>query len=441
MSGLRPILRLVLLALLVSVSPAPEARAHPQDGPHADLRLVVSERTVTWNIGINLAFADEVVNVSREAPDVLDPSEESALEDALVEQFTRTNSVIINGVEAEPTLREFTIGRADAALLPLFPRTGWRALTRFVCVLEYPAPEGVTDLEVTWNGYPVDVLAAESDPDHAPPPMTIQALLQAEGRVEIVRFIESVPTVSWHAQGADPAAGLLPVPNPPEEPASGSPRAPLWYASAALCGLGALVGVVLLAASRSSAGARRLAGLVLLLLGVFGGGLFYVNARTEHDAEAGPMFTHEYVADDVIAPLLHNTYEAFAHTDESVIYDLLARSADGEVLDRLFREVYSAMVVSDHDQARAIIAGVEPGEITLLDEGPDTFTVEASWEATGSVYHWGHSHDRTYAYRARMVVSAIDHQWKITGLTITDQRRLPNPDDAPPPELPAGFEL
>ncbi|GAB4546936.1 MAG: hypothetical protein Tsb0013_06240 [Phycisphaerales bacterium] len=423
----RPILALLCLLAAIGV-----ASAHPQDGPHCDLRLVVGERSVTWNIGLNLPFADEIVDVGREAEDVLAAVEEPAMEDALIAHFRSENPVLINGERVDPVVRQFVVGRADLALLPLFPRTGRRALTRFVCILEYPAPEGVDHLEATWSGYPIDILSEEREPGTAPAPMAIEAQLQAEGKVEIVRFLESVPTIVWDAKGADPAASLTGVPAPPSQQPTTHPARRIGILTASGLGV-ALIGMIAFAFAPARKAAAGLVGLGCILSAL---GLVIPAPRTQGQS---PTIDEAYAA-SVVEPLLANAYEAFAHTEESVIYDLLARSADGEVLDRLYREVYRAMVVSDHDQGRAIIAGVTPIAIDLDGAGPDRFKVQAEWEATGSVYHWGHSHDRTYAYAAEISVSNVDGAWKMSGLTITDQRRL-DADDGPDAFLPEGFEL
>ena len=426
-----PLIR-IALALLGVICLASPLLAHPQDGPHADLRIAVGERTVTWNIGMNLAFADEIVDVGREAFDVLAVVEEPAIREALVEHLTKKNQVVINGDVRTPVLRKFTIGRADNALLPLFPRTGLRALTRFSCVLEYPAPDGVESLEVTWDGFPIDVLTAEREPGLDPAPMTIEAQLQAEGKVEILRFIRSLPTITWNTLGSDPAAALLPVPTPPSE--TTEPRRIAIGVPMIIGGVLALLG-----AGIGLGTSKRLPG-----LGVFAVGVLLVIVGVVFPSDPGPVDDgiNEQYAQSVVGPLISNVYEAFAHTDESVIYDLLERSASGDVLDSLYHEVYSAMVVSDHDQSRAIISGVTPSEITLIDSPEDGFTVSAAWEASGSIYHWGHSHQRTYAYKADLEIAPIDGAWRIVGLTITDQERLgDNAGEMPDAFLPEGFEL
>jgi hypothetical protein len=421
-----------LATLLALLALAQMASAHPQDGPHCDLRLAVGERSVTWNIGMNLAFADELIGVQREAIDVLDPVEEPAFREALLEHLVSENRVAINGDARTPVVREWTIGRADLALLPLFPNTGRRALTRFVVALEYPAPEGVTTLDVTWRGYPEDVISTRMHPGRPPSPMAIEAFVQAQGRVDIVTFLESAPTVTWAAQEGDPADVLAPVPTVASMRDAGT-RPPL----AVLMIVGTCVAFLGLAALRTTR--HRFASALCLVIGALTAvGAAGVALRLPER----PPFTDDD-ADAVTRPLINNVYEAFTHTDESVIYDLLARSATGDVLDRLYRDVYRSMIVSDHDQGRAIISSVTPSDVTLIDGAPfpERFRAEARWDATGSIYHWGHSHDRTYTYTADMTIADVEGAWRITELTITDTQRTDDEGDAFPIELPEGFEL
>ena len=56
---------------------------HPQDGPHVDLRIVIEDDRVRFEVILNLAFADELVPAARESLDVLHPVEHDALEASL----------------------------------------------------------------------------------------------------------------------------------------------------------------------------------------------------------------------------------------------------------------------------------------------------------------------------------------------------------------------
>lgn len=130
-------------------------------------------------------------------------------------------------------------------------------------------------------------------------------------------------------------------------------------------------------------------------------------------------------AEAIASPLLRNIYRAFDHRQESVIYDLLARSADGPLLKRLYLDTISSLSLDESEAARVHVAefSAEVLEVTPDGEGGG-FTAKISWSALGSVGHWGHSHTRTCVNLGRATISPVDNSWKLTGLEMLDQRRL-----------------
>ena len=62
--------------------------------------------------------------------------------------------------------------------------------------------------------------------------------------------------------------------------------------------------------------------------------------RSKKDAEA------------ILTPLLRNVYRAFDHRSESEIYDVLARSVDGELLRKLYLETIQALTLEGREGTR-----------------------------------------------------------------------------------------
>jgi hypothetical protein len=117
--------------------------------------------------------------------------------------------------------------------------------------------------------------------------------------------------------------------------------------------------------------------------------------------------------------------EAFDHRQESTIYDLLARSADGPLLKQLYLDTISALSLDESEAARVHVAEftAEVEEVTPhSDDG--SFTAKTSWSALGTVGHWGHSHTRTNVNLGRVTIRPVEGSWKITALEMLDQRRL-----------------
>jgi hypothetical protein len=52
------------------------------------------------------------------------------------------------------------------------------------------------------------------------------------------------------------------------------------------------------------------------------------------------------------------------------------------------------------------------------------FVATCTWTVRGSVGHWGHIHQRTNKYKARITVKPIDGDWKITELQVLQEERV-----------------
>ncbi len=130
-------------------------------------------------------------------------------------------------------------------------------------------------------------------------------------------------------------------------------------------------------------------------------------------------------AEAIASPLLRNIYRAFDHRQESTIYDLLARSADGPLLKQLYLDTISALSLDESEAARVHVAEFT-AEVEEVTPHPDdgSFTAKTSWSALGTVGHWGHSHTRTNVNLGRVTIRPVEGSWKITALEMLDQRRL-----------------
>ncbi len=130
-------------------------------------------------------------------------------------------------------------------------------------------------------------------------------------------------------------------------------------------------------------------------------------------------------AKEVLGTLLRNVYLAFDYRDEERIYDTLEKSVAGELLTDVFLETRRSLELENQGGARAKVK-----EVTILDgrytatDGGAGFVSNLRWNVLGSVGHWGHIHQRTNQYEARIVVRADDGQWKIVELEVLEERRL-----------------
>jgi hypothetical protein len=149
-----------------------------------------------------------------------------------------------------------------------------------------------------------------------------------------------------------------------------------------------------------------------------------------YPGRSGPRLADEAEARQLFADLHRNIYRAFDHDDESGIYDALAGSVDGKLLDRIYTEVYEALVMRDQGGALSRVQQVDILESRLLGglpEDPDDprFRVRATWEVTSSLVHEGHEHVRVIEYEGIYTVALREAGWRIVEDRILSQRTVP----------------
>jgi hypothetical protein len=406
----------LLLALAFAAWPP---RAHPADGPDIDVRIVIGPSKVTFTMLMNLAFVEEVVDTSRENEEAIHPVEHEAHRLDLLDFFETTNKVTIDGVAVAPVAREFEVQEADLSLLPLFPRAGAKALVKVRLVLDYPAKAPPREVALTWGRFPPD-RALETE--LGIPPITVIAMLTAKGLRSRVVLTESEPEWTWHDTGESLADRFEAVPDLLERARL---EIPLW--TVLLGGLGAGLGALGL---RRGGWRRRpwlpIAAAALLVGGALAHGAGRVSVPSPF---GGARLPDAAQAVAIFQPLHANIYRAFDYVSESEVYDALARSVEGNLLDSIYNEIYQGLIMQEEGGAVSEVQSVRPlvtdvESIAPLADGRPGLTVRARWQVEGAVFHWGHSHHRTNEYEARYVVAHGEQGWRIRAQEILAQRLI-----------------
>lgn len=368
------------------------------------MRITVGPEAVKIAIVANLVFADEVVGVLRENRDAIVPSEHAAVRKALEDFFRKGMVVHLDGVEVAPRFEDFAVeGPEDDRLMPLFPRFGLLAMTKLRLVLSYSAKSVPQSLKVLWSAFPPNL--AISDREDAPP-IEINGLALAAGREQALTFRIDEPEFRWTR---DEAAGealfaLVPKPTMPV-------RWNLPVATLALVALSLLV--VLFVRPKRRAWGLGLAGVVLAALS-------WPFARYE---VASPLASEPLPTareGRAIFEALHaNVYRAFDYGTEGEVYDALARSVHGRMLEELYDSIYSGLVMREEGGAVSRVKRVELLEADVADavvvDESASFDVDARWKVYGEVFHWGHGHNQTNEYVAQYRVARVDDSWRIVG--------------------------
>ncbi len=157
--------------------------------------------------------------------------------------------------------------------------------------------------------------------------------------------------------------------------------------------------------------------------------------RSDTDAGVGPHeilgfdpLTADQVSDQfyLVAPeLLTAVYQAFNETEETAIYDSLARVAAGDALETLYLERVGAMVGGGLDPSEEADQEIHTMEmIRLQNQRDDTvFTWNARWRVVGTVGHATHLHVRGNIYAAVLRLEPVDGGWRFTDFELTDVDR------------------
>jgi len=199
--------------------------------------------------------------------------------------------------------------------------------------------------------------------------------------------------------------------------------------------LWAVVGLVFL--TRQLRRGRRVPGrLMMTLMSIlFGAAMLWPVASLHIKppwGAAGPVPPDQ--AERILTPLLRNVYRAFDGRQEREIYDVLERSIEGDLLERIYLQTVSALTLDAQDSTRARVTDLDVRvDSVRKSSGRRGFIADAQWTALGTVGHWGHQHQRINRYVAKVTVAAVPigngktgeaSAWKIVGLEVEQETRM-----------------
>lgn len=270
---------------------------------------------------------------------------------------------------------------------------------------EFATPPGPEELSVTWKGWFKDTTKL--------PIRVFFGPLSEAGEIH-----SAVKTYRWRNQGRLPRPA--PLAAVPQFEVPQSFRLPL---GGILWLLGGLVFYTFLKVKDHKLPGGSMPYVAVWLLGaVLMSQLLVIPIRS---GTGVPEVTQVEDAQQIVTPLLRNVYRAFDHHIESDVYDVLARSVDGELLRKLYLETIQALTLDGREGTRVTIAEFS-ATVDKVEPDPKGagFLADCNWMARGIVGHWGHSHPRVNIYNARVTITPHNGEWKLTGLEVQEVRRL-----------------
>lgn len=347
------------------------------------------------------------LNPAEAAPALLDNTAQQAAIKSVRKQVEGWCRLGVGGIKLDGTLTDISLikGRPGATL-PTQPGEKLQTdETLFGFMWEFATPPVPDEIIVEWRGFIGEIQK-----------LPIRVFFGS--RSEDIEMNSYLPKVSWKSQGRLPMPPpLAAIPEIIVVPPTVLPLATMIWL---------LIGVTFFIFVKMRGRGLPGGALPFALTWLLGAVLTWpmVNIQIAGGPQV-PVIRDKVKAEEILTPLLRNVYRAFDRRSESDIYDVLARSVDGELLRKLYLETIEALTLDGREGARVSISEFSADVISVTPvESGAGFITECQWTALGNVGHWGHTHTRVNRYNARVTVSPVGNAWKITALDVTEARRI-----------------
>jgi hypothetical protein len=372
--------------------------------------IYIEAREVRHEILVPLVTLESSVLIARDDDAFLSLEEQDAAYDQISAYFKSGNPVEINGEQVPAEVERLDFFGLD---FKDFAQQAERrqvstANARVGIILRYPAKSPPESVKVTWDRFNRHIWSVQS----------IIYAFEDVSRKTFSRF-GSERVFEWSSPGRAQLPEIAPVRVQVLEPRNW--RVPL----VTLCCLLAIPAVLVLGRGWNVSARAR---------GAIVGALLIVGLATWNTARVTLPVGPSLVAIDgqeasrVFEKLHHDVYRSFEFGDENQIYDALACSVSGELLEQLYLQIRKGLEMQEQGGAISRIREVKLLDGKLLETSSEAdqarFGYECNWTVNGTVEHWGHIHSRTNKYAAQFTVAAIEGEWKITDVEVLDQERL-----------------
>lgn len=379
--------------------------------------LYIEDFEVRHEILVPLATLESFFTIERKDDDFLSVAEQEASRKTIEQFFAKANPIEIDGIAVKPVVSRLDFYGLDFKdfAKPAEKKRVSIANARVGIILTYSTKGTPDQVKVTWDMFNRSVWSVESvcfafDQSYRP----------------LFSKLERSSEFIWDNPGRKVNLEVNPV------EVSLQPRS-VWsipVISVTCLFLGLVLSFCLFRKNQP----RKQTLTVIIILFV-AGLLCWPMTRVTF---ASPMEPVPKVATDkaeaVFKTLHKNIYRSFDYHTDSDIYDALAKSADGAFLETLYRQIRQSLIMQEQGGAISRVTDVKwesvSPETISNSHDPSTqdersFAVRSTWTVAGTVEHWGHIHTRTNQYQAIFYLEPIEGSWKLTGMDLLDEQRLP----------------
>jgi hypothetical protein len=398
---------LILLSALFAVT---SARAHKEIPTNLYPDIELTEEGLFYELWIASFLFPPLDDVTYEDPDIRPTLEERG--EAIAKFIDETCPVEIDGIHVKPVFEVLKYNEMQDAYHLSEQMDFVTARIRW----SYPIKATPKSIKMRWGIWLTDPPGGWEgliDPDQNPKELDLlmTVSLPPKRLTENVRFSPEDPEWIWHAS-VDPTQIIVGELPPLEKPNFSFP-----IGSAAL----ALGGLLFFAISRKKTSFAI--ALIAFVGAFFARNAMIIEAPKFWAKSAPPLDTK--AATETFIQLQQNIYRAFDYQNESDIYDVLAQSVEGILLDRIYTEISESLILRDQGGGIAKVNKVDVLECnaTPLTESGG-YEIECHWRVHGIFSHERHTHQRINEYRATFQMLPRLDRWKITDVIVNEKIRV-----------------
>lgn len=356
---------------------------------------------------IPLATLATILPIKHQDPAFVEIGEQDAIREQIRNWLKDQNPVVINGTRIIPEFTRidfYSLNLSDFAAQAAAQKVSM-ASGRVGIILTYKTPDdSIRDVSQSWSTFYSTMTKV---------PAVVIAYPNSMSKFEFSRFNTAEDnTLTWKCKPENLPRQITAV------DAVYSPRPRMRI----LCGSIAMgIGYLFLARKRTTT-AR-----VLRLLLLFGAVAFSTKLSVEIDHPwKSPEELPGDQAKNVFTALHSGLYRSLDFGTEDRIYDALAQTVDGELLEDLYLQLRQSLELRDQGGAIARIRSVEydAGAAVARKESVvpwPGFQYKSTWTVSGTVEHWGHVHERQNQFDAVFTIEPREGHWKITRMDVAGQ--------------------
>jgi len=364
--------------------------------------IYLTDREVRHEILVPLLTFEKWLPLPRANPEFIEVAEQDAARQKITEWFRGRNPVEIDGVPVQPILQRLQFFGLDIRDFAqnAEPRRVSAYQARLGIILVYPAKAPPNRVRLTWDSF------------QEAAPFLRSVVYDHEKNPTEEYFVRDQPRWEWTREGNSPATHNFKTTLVTAPEKSISEKSMRFLIAAPLLALALYAGLL------RNHPMRRIGSTIAGGACVLAGICFWHTPAVATPPNAKAVTTHA-------ATLLQNIYRAYDYRDKSDVYDALAHSVTGDLLEELFLKIQSGLRMQEQGGAVARVKRVRITHIEMAAPGPGArLPVDCTWRVKGTVEHWGHIHTRENEYTARIHLSTTPKdRGRIVAFEVTGEKR------------------